>query len=123
MRPRAPRGWYWDALQTLELDRCPSTVQYRLEPSAPCRADFTNHKRISALTILELAAPPMKRAIVNATGYFSHWRFFDTEAYCHMRAFYEGTRWEQIPEYLRGRVAQAIKEFRRELEKEGYDVG
>lgn len=123
MKSHPPRGWYWIALQTLELDRCPCTVKYRLEPAAPVRADFTNHKRISALAILELANPPMKRAVVNERGYFKCWRHFDTEAYLHMRAYYEGLRWEQIPERLRGRVAQAIKEFRSELVKEGYDVG
>lgn len=119
MKPRAPRGWYWLALETLDLNRCPSTVQFRLESSGNGRADFTNHKVIMAMTILELADPPMKRAILNKDGYFQRWRFFDTEAYCLMRVFFEGGRWEQTPEYLRGRVSQAIKEYRAELKDTG----
>lgn len=97
-----PRGRTWRSLvlwaeEAWDTTQCPGTIKYRSDATAPMRVDFSDLKRDDALDI---------KMILNAhdsTGYVYHFAF--------------GYSWEQIPEYLQGRVKVDIRGMVREMRR------
>lgn len=102
MRPRSPRGHYLQAMELRSIVEAPSTVKYRLEPSAPVRVDYSN-RQMEYTVDIRLLAQRCDR---------SGW----------LIAYLDGARWESVPERSKGRLAADIRAFRRELRFGGYQV-
>ena len=102
MRARSPRGHYMRAKELRTIVEAPSIVKYRLEPSAPVRVDYSNKRLEYTLDIRLLALR------------------CDTSGW--LIPYFEGARWESVPEQLKGKLAADIRAFRRALRDGGYTV-
>ena len=97
---RSPRGHYLEAIQLWSIVTCAKISRYK----APCplaeRVECSNEEMEYAIDVRHLAGK------CDRTGY--------------MRSYFEGLRWEMIPERWQKIVAVDIRCFKAELRHGGY---
>jgi hypothetical protein len=101
--PRSPRGHYLRAIEIWSIVQCPKIIKYRETCATALRVDFSDEELEYAIDIRHLAGK------CDRTGY--------------MRNYFEGLRWDQIPERWHGTVSADIRAYKRELRDGGYKIG